>query len=222
MAKLSELKIQQLKKELEVRGLNTTGNKSELQTRLREAMESEGINADEHTFHPDVEESATKLEEKIETQNPLASVDTNAILAVLKHMSSQISTVISAQLAVQETRITSQLESQEPRQEARFLEMSQIASRIEAQEARISEMSAQISAQISSQISTQLEEQEVRISSKLKARMEEKLTQFHEGFSGRQEKIEAEVDDLRGRIQELQLNRPAVPCSDSRNSIASM
>ncbi|XP_067634859.1 uncharacterized protein [Eurosta solidaginis] len=94
-------------------------------------------------------------------------------------------------------------------QETHIAEMSsEITSKIEAQETRISEMSAQISAQISSQISAQLEEQEGRISSKLEAQ-DTKILQF-------EEKIEAEVDAFRGRIEQLQLNRPAVSTSNPK------
>ncbi|XP_067637433.1 uncharacterized abhydrolase domain-containing protein DDB_G0269086-like [Eurosta solidaginis] len=240
MAKFSELKIQQLKKELESRGLNTSGVKLELQARLREAMEAEGINVEEYVFHLDVDET-TKIEEKNETSQTVTSTDLNRILAAISaqtstvasmssqlasqleaqearitEMSSQISTNMSSQLEEQKTYMSSQMESQEARitskieaQETRMSEMStQITSKMEAQEEGISEMSAQISAQISSQISAQLEEQEGRISSKLEAQ-DTKILQF-------EEKIEAEVDALRGGIEQLQLNRPAVSTSNPK------
>ncbi|XP_067638298.1 uncharacterized protein [Eurosta solidaginis] len=80
----------------------------------------------------------------------------------------------------------------------------------------MSEMSTQIISKMETQlkeqearITVQLEAQEAGISSKLEARMDEKITQF-------EEKIEAEVDALRGRIQELQLNRPAVSASNPK------
>ncbi|XP_067638719.1 pharyngeal muscle protein 2-like [Eurosta solidaginis] len=183
MAKFSELKIQQLKKELESRGLNTTGIKLELQARLREAMEAEGINVEEYVFHLDVDET-TKIEEKNETSQTVTSTDLNMILAAISaqtstvtskmeaqetrisEMSTQITSKMETQLEEQKTYMASKMESQE----TRIAEMSsEITAKIEAQEARISEMSAQISAQISSQISDQLEEQEGRISSKLEA-----------------------------------------------------
>ncbi|XP_067645518.1 uncharacterized protein [Eurosta solidaginis] len=262
MARFSELKIQQLKKELESRGLNPRGVKLELQARLREAMEAEGIYVEEYDFHLDGEE-ITKMEE---TPQTMANTDLNMILAAISAqtstMSSQMesqearitskieaqetrmsemSTQITSKMEAQETRmsemstqITSKMEAQETRmsemstqitwkmeaQETRISEMSsqmssqlesqenRITAKIEAQEARISEMSAQISAQISSQISAQLEEQEGRISSKMEAQ-DTKILQF-------EEKIEAEVDALRGRIEQLQLNRPAVSTSNSK------
>ncbi|XP_067636279.1 golgin subfamily A member 1-like [Eurosta solidaginis] len=184
-------------------------------------MEAEGIDVDEYVFYPDGDETTTKFEEKNETSQTVTSTDLNMILAAISAqtatMSSQLEeqkTYMSSQMESQETRITSkmekQLESQENRitakiesQEARISEMSsEITSKIEAQEARISEMSTQISAQVSSQISAPLE-----------SRMEEKLTQFQEGFSGRQDKMEAEIDALKDRIQEFQLNRPITSTS---------
>ncbi|XP_067634550.1 myosin-1-like [Eurosta solidaginis] len=229
MAKFSELKIQQLKKELGSRGLNTSGVKLEFQARLREAMEAEGIDVEEYVFHLDGEET-TKIEEKNETSQTVTSTDLNMILAAISaqtstvaSMSSQISEM-SSQLEEQKTHMASQLESQENRitskmeaQEARISEMSSqmssqleeqktyMASQLESHEIRISEMSTQIT----SKMETQLKEQEARISSKLEARMDEKITQF-------EEKFEAEVDALRGRIQELQLNRPAASANNTK------
>ncbi|XP_067644812.1 tropomyosin-1-like isoform X2 [Eurosta solidaginis] len=221
MAKFGELKIQQLKKELENRGLNTTGNKIELQARLREAMEAEGIDVEEYVFHLDGEET-TKIEEENETSQTVTSTDLNMILAAISAQTSTVASMssqLASQLEAQEARITemsAQMEAQETRISEISSQMSsqlesqenRITAKIEAQEARISEMSAQISAQISSQISAQLEEQEGRISSKLEAQ-DTKILQF-------EEKIEAEVDALRGRIEQLQLNRPAVLTSNPK------
>ncbi|XP_067618021.1 uncharacterized protein [Eurosta solidaginis] len=113
---------------------------------------------------------------------------------------------------------------------------SEITSKMEAQETRMSEMSTQITSKMETQleshetrttskmetqlkeqetrITVQLEAQEARISSKLEARMDEKITQF-------EEKIEAEVDALRGRIQELHLNHLAVLASNPKVKIPS-
>ncbi|XP_067621666.1 tropomyosin alpha-1 chain isoform X2 [Eurosta solidaginis] len=215
MAKLSELMIQQLKKELESRGLNTSGFKLELQARLREAMEAEGIDVEEYVFHLDGEET-TKIEEKNETSQTVTSTDLNMILAAISAQTSTVASMssqLASQLKSQETRLTSKMEAQE----ARISEMSSqtssqleeqktyMASQLELHETRFSEMSTQII----SKMETQLKEQEARISSKLEARMDEKITQF-------EEKFEAEVDALRGRIQELQLIRPVVSASNTK------
>ncbi|XP_067635314.1 uncharacterized protein [Eurosta solidaginis] len=211
MAKFSELKIQQMKKELDSRGLNTTANKLELQARLREAMELEGINVEEYVFHLDGEET-TKIEEKNETSQTVTSTDLNMILAAISaqtltvasissqlasqletqearitEMSSQISTNMSSQLEEQKTYMASQLEEQ------KTYMTSQLAEQLKAQEARIS---------------SQLEAQEIRVTSKLEAQ-DTKILKF-------EEKIEAEVDALRRRIEQLQLNRPAVSASNPK------
>ncbi|XP_067644595.1 uncharacterized protein [Eurosta solidaginis] len=212
MVKWNELKIQQLKKELENRGLNTTGNKTELQARLGEAMESQGIDVDEYIFYPDGDETTTKIEEKNETSQTFTNTDLNKILAAISAQTSTVASMSSqmaSQLEEQKTRksemstqITSKMETQLELQENR------IAAKNEAQEARMSEMSTQISAQISPQISAQLEEQEGRIFSKLEAQ-DTKILQF-------EEKIVAELDALRGRIEQLQLNGPAVSTSNQK------
>ncbi|XP_067633481.1 uncharacterized protein [Eurosta solidaginis] len=82
--------------------------------------------------------------------------------------------------------MASQLESQETR----------ITSKMEEQEERLSLQVAQMS--------SQLEAQEARVTSKLEAQ-DAKIAQF-----------QAEVDDLKGRMEQLQLNRPAVSASNSK------
>ncbi|XP_054088768.1 uncharacterized protein LOC128922427 [Zeugodacus cucurbitae] len=130
MAKFSELRIPQLKRELEQRGLATNGLKSELQARLREAMEEENISVDEFVFESLLEESTTKIEEK--EDNPCSSgvQDMKMVLSALSQISlqltemkaehSQLSTQISAQISVQlkerkseANGISSQLEKHE-------------------------------------------------------------------------------------------------------------
>ena len=44
----------------------TNGLKTELQSRLREAMEAENINVEEYVFHMELEEQTIKMEEKKE------------------------------------------------------------------------------------------------------------------------------------------------------------
>ncbi|XP_067615073.1 myosin heavy chain, cardiac muscle isoform isoform X3 [Eurosta solidaginis] len=230
MAKLSELRIQQLKKELENCGWNTIGNKMELKARLREVMESQGIDVDEYVFNPDGDEITTKIEGKNETSQTVTSTDLNMILPAI---SAQTSTV---------TSMSSQMSSQMEEQKTHIAEMSsEITSKIEAQETRMSEMSTQITSKMETEleeqktymasqleeqktymtsqlakqlkaqearISSQLEAQEIRVTSKLEAQ-DTKILQF-------EEKIEAEMDALRGRIEQLQLNRPAVSTSNPK------
>ncbi|XP_049318633.1 uncharacterized protein LOC125780377 isoform X2 [Bactrocera dorsalis] len=111
MVKFGELRIQQLKKELEGRNLPISGQKADLQARLREAMEADGINVDEFEF--DGPETSTKVEEKVEEQRTSSSVDMNMLLVAIKQMAEN-AVQTENRLAQQMTQIaenTSQLES---------------------------------------------------------------------------------------------------------------
>ena len=105
MAKFYDLKIFLLKKELEQRGLVTNGLKTELQSRLREAMEAENINVDEYVFQLELEVVTIKEETRLTN-----AMDLNMILAAKSQMSTQISTEMSTQFkeqfAAQNARIS--------------------------------------------------------------------------------------------------------------------
>ena len=51
MVKFNDLQIPQLKNKLEQRGLATNGLTTELQSRLREAMEAENINVEHYVWN---------------------------------------------------------------------------------------------------------------------------------------------------------------------------
>lgn len=72
MVKLVDLKIEGLKKELYLRGAKTSGNKVELQARLRSILEGLGFNPDEFEFEVQAEESssASNLESPISNNAP--------------------------------------------------------------------------------------------------------------------------------------------------------
>ncbi|XP_049304051.1 uncharacterized protein LOC125776343 [Bactrocera dorsalis] len=108
MVKFGELRIQQLKKELEGRNLPISGQKADLQARLREAMEADGINVDEFEF--DGPETSTKVEEKVEEQRTSSSVDMNMLLVAIKQMAEN-AVQTENRLAQQIAENTSQLES---------------------------------------------------------------------------------------------------------------
>ena len=81
MAKFNDLQIPQLKKEPKQRGLATNGIKSELQSRLREAMKAENINVDKYVFQLQLEED--NIEEKEEIQCSSKIMDINMFLIEL-------------------------------------------------------------------------------------------------------------------------------------------
>ncbi|XP_049307305.1 uncharacterized protein LOC125777130 [Bactrocera dorsalis] len=108
MVKFGELRIQQLKKELEERNLPISGQKADLQARLREAMEADGINVDEFEFVGP--ETSTKVEEKVEEQRTSSSVDMNTLLVAIKQMAEN-AVQTENRLAQQIAENTSQLKS---------------------------------------------------------------------------------------------------------------
>ncbi|XP_037928583.1 uncharacterized protein LOC119662995, partial [Teleopsis dalmanni] len=115
MVKLADLKIPQLKNELQARNLAIDGSKANLQSRLRDAMEAEGIDADEFDF--EVPESSSKTELKSTQADSSLKLDTNAILAAIKQMSTENSTAMS-QMSVQLRENSSQME-------ARFMQLQE-------------------------------------------------------------------------------------------------
>ncbi|XP_054090357.1 pharyngeal muscle protein 2-like [Zeugodacus cucurbitae] len=150
MVKFNDLKIPQLKKELEQRGLATNGLKAELQARLREAMEEENINVDEFVFESLLEESTTKIEEKEETQCSSGVMDMNMILSTM----SQIVSQQQAQFEAQDARWATRMEEQEIRLTTR----SEITERISAQfSSQLKERKSEANG-ISSQLGKQKEE----------------------------------------------------------------
>jgi hypothetical protein len=64
MAKLVNLKVQDLRRELEERDLETIGNKAVLQDRLRQALKEEGVDPDAFIFETDSGKILGMLEEK--------------------------------------------------------------------------------------------------------------------------------------------------------------
>ena len=70
----------------------TNGVKSELQSRLREAMEAENIGVDDYVFQLELEEETTKIEAKEEAQCSSKVVDMNMVFAAISRMSTQMST----------------------------------------------------------------------------------------------------------------------------------
>ncbi|XP_069969144.1 citron rho-interacting kinase-like [Bactrocera oleae] len=147
MAKFNDLKISQLKKELEKRAFETNGLKTELQSRLREAMEAENINVEEYVFYMELEEETTKIEEKEEAQCSSKMVDINMIFAAISQMGKEQNT---RKYISDKTRLSTNLEEQFVAQDAHI--SAQVSLQLKEQDARISEVTSQI-AEVSSQTS---------------------------------------------------------------------
>ncbi|XP_017477042.1 PREDICTED: uncharacterized protein LOC108367031 isoform X2 [Rhagoletis zephyria] len=189
MAKIQDLKIEELKQELEKRNLATSGRKVELLSRLREAMEAEGIDLDKYDFQGkpddtsakdeqkdeaacssmDVHQTSGRFEEQKKAPSSSTAMDMNTLLAAMSQMSSQI----SSQLQMQETRLSSQLEAQKTYMLNLFKDNAELRERQDKIEER---------------------------QDKIEALIKEK-----------QDKVEAKVDELEDRLRGLQLNRPANP-----------
>ncbi|XP_049316559.1 uncharacterized protein LOC125779323 [Bactrocera dorsalis] len=107
MVKFGELRIQQLKKELEERNLPISGQKADLQARLREAMEADGINVDEFEFNGP--ETSTKVEEKVEEQRTSSSADTNMLLVAIKQIIAENISQITENVVQTENRLAQQM-----------------------------------------------------------------------------------------------------------------
>ncbi|XP_069967543.1 golgin subfamily A member 6-like protein 26 [Bactrocera oleae] len=140
MAKFNDLKIHQLKKELQKRGLATKGVKSKLQSRLRRAMEAKNINVEEYVFQSELEEEKTKKQEKeacVPVQGSLQSKELDV------RMSAQVSSQLEEEEACEPVNGSSQSEEQEaciPAQASLLLEEQeacipeQVSSQVEEQD----------------------------------------------------------------------------------------
>ncbi|XP_054082800.1 uncharacterized protein LOC105214729 isoform X1 [Zeugodacus cucurbitae] len=86
MARLVDLNVRQLKRELEARNLITKGNKSKLQARLLRAMETNGENGEEHEFTSVLSRNDNVLQALIgsnEDTQTTAPLEMNALLAAI-------------------------------------------------------------------------------------------------------------------------------------------
>ncbi|XP_049318637.1 uncharacterized protein LOC125780379 [Bactrocera dorsalis] len=209
MVKFGELRIQQLKKELEERNLPISGQKADLQARLREAMEADGINVDEFEF--DGPGTSTKVEEKLEEQRTSSSVDTNMLLVAIRQI---------AENAVQtENRLAQQIAENAVHTENRLAQ--QIAENI----SRITENVVQTENRLAQQM-TQIAENTSQLESRLTQQITENNTQVQEKFSkfedelstlkNDEENLKSEVLQLSNRVRELQLHGPAPSTNNQR------
>ncbi|XP_069966578.1 scaffold attachment factor B1-like [Bactrocera oleae] len=181
MAKFNDLKIPQLKKELQKRGLETKGVKSKLQWRLRRAMETKNINVEEYVCQSELEEETTKKQEKEVTQYSVEVMcaalesffeDFSAQLSASKELDVHMSAQVSSQLEVEEACESGS--SQYEEQEACIL--AQVSSQSEELNGH---MPAQVSSQwksffesFSAQLSTP-KELDVHMSAQVSSQLEE-------------------------------------------------
>ena len=79
MVKLQQLKVEQLKKEMEKLALNIRDNKAELQLRLRNALESNGQNEEATEFADEASEEVVKAAKQVVSTQVLLNNDFEAI-----------------------------------------------------------------------------------------------------------------------------------------------
>ncbi|XP_049316551.1 uncharacterized protein LOC125779314 [Bactrocera dorsalis] len=196
MVKFGELRIQQLKKELEERNLPISGQKADLQARLREAMEADGINVDEFEFVGP--ETSTKVEEKVEEQRTSSSADTNMLLVAFKQIIAENISQITENAVQTENRLAQQIAEN----------TSQLKSCLTQQ---MTENNTQLEKRLVQQITentTQVQKQ-----------VQEKFSKFEEELStlkNEEENLKSEFLQLSNRMRELQLHGPAPSINNPR------
>ncbi|XP_049306033.1 uncharacterized protein LOC125776636 [Bactrocera dorsalis] len=205
MVKFGELRIQQLKKELEERNLPISGQKADLQARLREAMEADGINVDEFEFVGP--ETSTKVEEKVEEQRTSSSVDMNMLLVAIQKI---------AENAVQTgNRLAQQIGENAEK-------AVQTENRLAQQMTQIAENTSQLESRLTQQITennTQLEKRLVQQITESNTQVQQKVSKLEDELStlkNDEENLKSEVLHLSNRMRELQLHGPALSTNNPR------
>ncbi|XP_049314463.1 uncharacterized protein LOC125778892 [Bactrocera dorsalis] len=206
MVKFGELRIQQLKKELEERNLPISGQKADLQARLREAMEADGINVDEFEFNGP--ETSTKVEEKVEEQRTSSSADTNMLLVAIKQIIAENTSQIAENAVQTENRLAQQIAEN----------ISQITENVVQTENRLAQQMTQI-AENTSQLESRLTQQITENTTQLQKQVQEKFSKFEDELStlkNGEENLKSEVLQLSNRVRELQLHGPAPSTNNQR------
>ncbi|XP_049316545.1 uncharacterized protein LOC125779313 [Bactrocera dorsalis] len=204
MVKFGELRIQHLKKELEERKLPISGQKADLQARLREAMEADGINVDEFEFHGP--ETSTKVEEKVEEQRTSSSVDMNMLLVAIQKIGENTENAVQTG-----NRLAQQI--------------AENAEKAVQTENRLAQQIAENTSQLKSCLTQQMTENNTQLEKRLAQQITENNTQVQEKFSkfedelstlkNDEENLKSEVLQLSNRGRELQLHGPA-PSTNNR------
>ncbi|XP_049318629.1 myosin-13-like isoform X2 [Bactrocera dorsalis] len=222
MVKFGELRIQQLKKELEERNLPISGQKADLQARLREAMEADGINVDEFEFVGP--ETSTKVEEKVEEQRTSSSVDMNTLLVAIQKIAENTENSVQTgnRLAQQIAENAEKAVQTENRLAQQIAEnTSQIADNAVQTENRLAQQIAENTSQLESRLTQQhrLVQQITENTTQLQKQVQEKFSKFENELStlkNDEENLKAEVLQLSNRVRELQLHGPAPSTNNQR------
>ncbi|XP_049318632.1 uncharacterized protein LOC125780377 isoform X1 [Bactrocera dorsalis] len=213
MVKFGELRIQQLKKELEERKLPISGQKADLQARLREAMEADGINVDEFEF--DGPETSTKVEEKVEEQRTSSSGDMNMLLVAFKQIIAENISQITENAVQTENRLAQQIAENAKN-------AVQAENRLAQQITQIAENTSQLESRLTQQITennTQLEKRLVQQITENNTQVQEKFSKFEDELStikNDEENLRSEFLQLNNRVRELQLHGPAPSTNNQR------
>ncbi|XP_049304021.1 uncharacterized protein LOC125776325 [Bactrocera dorsalis] len=208
MVKFGELRIQQLKKELEERNLPISGQKADLQARLREAMEADGINVDEFEF--DGPGTSTKVEEKLEEQRTSSSVDTNMLLVAIKQIAENAMQTEN-RLAQQMTQIAENAENAVQTGNRLAQQMTQIAENTSQLESRLTQQMTENNTQLEKRLVQQITESNTQVQQKV-SKLEDELSTLKND----EENLKSEVLHLSNRMRELQLHGPAPSTNNPR------
>ncbi|XP_049316417.1 myosin-13-like [Bactrocera dorsalis] len=222
MVKFGELRIQALKKELEERNLPISGQKADLQARLREAMEADGINVDEFEFVGP--ETSTKVEEKVEEQRTSSSVDMNMLLVAIQKIAENTENAVQTgnRLAQQIAENAEKAVQTENRLAQQIAEnTSQIADNAVQTENRLAQQIAENTSQLESRLTQQhrLVQQITENTTQLQKQVQEKFSKFEDELStlkNDEENLKAEVLQLSNRVRELEVHGPAPSTNNQR------
>ncbi|XP_049318634.1 uncharacterized protein LOC125780378 [Bactrocera dorsalis] len=210
MVKFGELRIQQLKKELEERNLPISGQKADLQARLREAMEADGINVDEFEFNGP--ETSTKVEEKVEEQRTSSSADMNMLLVAFKQIIAENISQITENAVQTENRLAQQIAENVVQTENRLAQqITQIAENTSQLESRLTQQMTENNTQLEKRLAQQITENNTQV--------QEKFSKFEDELStlkNDEENLKSEVLQLSNRVRELQLHGPAPSINNQR------
>ncbi|XP_049312637.1 uncharacterized protein LOC125778503 [Bactrocera dorsalis] len=212
MVKFGELRIQQLKKELEERNLPISGQKADLQARLRKAMEADGINVDEFEF--DGPETSTKVEEKVEEQRTSSSVDMNMLLVAIKQMAEN-AVQTENRLAQQMTQIAENAENAVQTGNRLAQQMTQVAENTSQLESRLTQQMTENNTQLEKRLVQQITENTTYV----QKQVQDNFSKFEEELStlkNEEENLKSQVLQLSNRMRELQLHGPAPSTNNPR------